>query len=244
MKLPTKFLLCAGILAVTSAPSWAVTATCGDNVAFSTYLTAGFTCAIGDKTFSNFSYTASGTNPIAASAITVDTIGPTGTGASFVAGTGNLTGLPATDIGLEFFAPWSVGIGQSSDSFIGFTVTINGGPQLIDDASLVQGGSGFTLGGIAQVTENINGTIQLITVDQNGQLVLGDTKSFSPTGTAVVTKDLSVNGNNGSAAISQLVDVFSQTTVPIPGALPLFATGLVGLWGLRRKRSKQSAVAT
>src|SRR5215813_7866751 len=100
---------------------------------------------------------------------------------------------------------------SSGPPLIGFTVTINGGPLLIEDASLVQGGTGFTLNGIAQVTENINGTIQLITVDQNGQLILSASKTFTPTGTVNVTKDISVTGNLGSAAISQVVDVFSQT---------------------------------
>ena len=33
----------------------------------------------------------------------------------------------------------------------------------------------------------------------------------------------------------------SLNAVPLPGALPLFATGLIGLWALRRKRKGQPA---
>ena len=141
MKVLTKSLFCVGALALTSAPSTVWANVCGDGVPFSLWANnASFSCNIGDKLFSNFTYTASGTNPLPASSITVDTIGPSGTGASFVAGTGNLAGLPASDIGLEFTAPWTVTAGQSSDSLIGFTVsTIPAGAALIEDASLVQG---------------------------------------------------------------------------------------------------------
>ena len=50
-------------------------------------------------------------------------------------------------------------------------------------------------------------------------------------------------GSAGIATASILTNGFSLTATPIPGALPLFATGLVGFWGLRKKRSKQSAAA-
>lgn len=247
MKVLTKFLLSMAALAVTSAPSWA--ATCGDGVALSTYLGAGFSCTIGDKTFSNFTYTFSPGAPVGVPAanVTVDTIGP-GADASF---TSQSFGLPAGLIGLEFSAGWSAGSGQNIDSLIGFTLSVTGGgPAQIEDAALVQGGSGITGDGIGTVAENacgpapcVPGTINLNTVDSSTTVALSKSVTFTPTGSIQVSKDINVKGNDGTASISQVIDAFSQTVVPIPGALPLFATGLVGLWGLRRRRSKQSAVA-
>ena len=69
--------------------------------------------------------------------------------------------------------------------------------------------------------------------------------TFAPQGTIVAFKDLGENtGVEGSAFSSEIIDTFSTSAIPIPGALPLFATGLVGVWGLvvRRKRSKQRSM--
>jgi hypothetical protein len=246
MKVLTKFLLCVGALALTYAPStgWAAGA-CVDGGTLASYIALGSTgCTIGDKTFSSFTYSGAATGTavaIPSSGINVDTIGPSG------------QSLFGPNIGLEFVAAWFAGALSSQDSNIHFNVQVTGGgPMQIEDIGVAQGGSNFTGTGVAQVVLNAcapatcvpSGAINTFTIDTAGQIMLTNETFFSPDGSLSVIKDISVLGQTaGSASISNVDDTFSQTAVPIPGALPLFATGLVGLWGLRRKRSKQSAVA-
>jgi hypothetical protein len=76
---------------------------------------------------------------------------------------------------------------------------------------------------------------------------LGDTL-FNAIGTSVAGA-LAPSGNNYS--VTHLYTIFAPTTgsalstitlaTPLPGALPLFATGLLGLWALRRKRKAEPA---
>jgi hypothetical protein len=59
---------------------------------------------------------------------------------------------------------------------------------------------------------------------------------FTPTGTISVTKDINVIGSNGTASITNVVDVFSQTTVPEPRTVSLFLSlGLFAGIVLRKK---------
>ena len=99
----------------------------------SAYLASGFTCQVGDKIFSNFTYTDTSTGALA--------IGP---GAVSVETLGSTTGMdPAqvsnATIGLQFSAGWTALAGQEADSAIGFTVTVvNGSNMLIEDTGLAQ----------------------------------------------------------------------------------------------------------
>jgi len=104
-------LIAFGFTAVSTAFA---TPACPDGGSMTAFLAPSYNCQIGDKLFSNFFYTASGTNQVAASGVTVDTVGPVGTGAS----------IPFADIGLQFNAPWSVSAGQTTDAAIRFTVTV------------------------------------------------------------------------------------------------------------------------
>ena len=218
--------------------AWAVPSSCVDGGTYASYMAtnAAGGCFVGDKTFSNFNYTSSGTNATAipASGVTVNTIGPAGSGAT----------LLGPDIGLQFNAPWSVGAGQALDSLITFDVAVTSGAALIHDAGLVQGGTSFSGNGLGQVAENAcgpapctpSGAINLFTIDSAGQVKLTDLTVFSPTGSLSVVKDISVNGNSGSASISLVNDTFSQ--IPEPASLTLLGSALIGLGWLGRCRSK------
>jgi hypothetical protein len=222
-------LLAAAGVGLLGMPSGASAATCPDGGNLGAFLGAGFTCSIGDKTFSNFAYLSSaqnGATQIMPAGITVDTIGPTGSGASIL----------GPDIGFKFSANWAAGSTQTSDSDIGFTISTTSGAALIKDASLVQSASGFTGTGNAGITETLGLAKTLTTVNTAGTTILTDQTTFTPTGSLNVEKDIGVSGGtSGTASISAIQDTFSQV-VPLPATLVLFGTGLAGLGLIRRRR--------
>lgn len=225
--------ICFLLLAAVMAPS-ASAAVCPLSTALTTYTASGFSCTVGDKLFSNFSYTPSGTNQIAASAITVDTLGP-----------GADADIFSTDIGLQFAAPWQVFQGQTMDSLIVFEVSVVAGtPMLIEDASIVQSNSG--VGGTGSITVNeglcapapCTPVGSLSTVDGPGVTKLTDHVTFAPTGSVMASKDIGLNGGNtaGSfASVSAIQDTFSQTPVPEPVSILLFGTCLLAVAPVLRR---------
>ena len=228
-------LACAITLSLFTAAASPLTP-CPDGATLATYIATygGNTgCQIGDKIFSNFVYTGpsgTGTAPTSGG-ITVNTVD----------GTNNI--FPG-DIGLSFNGTWDATAGQTADGNIAFDVTVaGGGPQEIEDAGIVQSG-GVTGNGQAKVTENgCSGAVYPCTATwgvvtlQSGQTdnFANDT-IFTPTGTISVTKDINVIGSNGTASITNVVDVFSQTTVPEPRTVSLFLSlGLFAGIVLRKK---------
>jgi hypothetical protein len=220
----------------------------------SSYLASGFTCQVGDKIFSNFEYTDSSTGgaiAIGASGVTVETIGPSGSGAE----------VGGANIGLQFNASWSAGPQQSTDADISFAVTVvSGSNMLITDTGLAQT-SGVTAGNgsVAKVTEDAcapaiqNGypcspSFQAaLTFDKGSadQQLTTDPALATPTGSIFVSKDITVIdsdalGTAGSTAgLSLVSDTFSQTAaVPEPATMLLVGGVLCGIAVLRRRSVK------
>lgn len=205
-----------------------------------TYIGLGSTgCTVGNDTFFNFQLVndgaTGGATVVTAADITVEGEGPAGTlGAS-----GPNTFLP-NDIGVDFdTALWSVTAGQSQDDDIAFDVSVGTGVVDITDAGVDQI-STITPNGSATVTEKgCSGIVfpctQTWGVASSDAAFVSDT-IFSATGTLSVEKDIALIGNNGSATLSNVADVFSTSEVPEPRALSfLLGLGLVAGFVLRKK---------
>jgi hypothetical protein len=231
-------LLTIAGLAATAMTAFA-TPVCPDGGSLSTFLASGYSCQIGDKIFSNFTYVSSafgGALAVPAAGVTVDTLGPAGTGASIF----------NNDIGLQFNAGWNALAGQTTDSDIGFTVKVVGGAISIEDFGLAQV-SGVLPNGSASVVENGCGPapctpseLAVMTFDYGGNNTqrVADTM-FSPLGSVTVSKDISVTGGTtGSAHLSLVSDTFSQ--IPEPMSMGLIGGGLA-LLGVARLRRRSKA---
>jgi hypothetical protein len=222
------------LLVVLTSAVYAFGSAC-PTTSYNVYNTAGFSCGIDDKTFFNFSYSTAGTTPMPSSSITVNPI------------------TTFHNPGFLFNAPWGVTSGQTQDSLVGFTVTVNPGGALITDLSLSMFGAGFVGTGVVSVAETYclgdtfsdgcaHGTPgSLLTILDSSTSKLFDHASFAGVTEIDVMKDIELlGGTDGSAALlSGVENQFSETsTTPEPGSLVLFGSGIVCLAGaLRRKLS-------
>lgn len=231
------------LLAALAAPQAWATSTCPNGQTLTAFLGSGFACQIGDKIFSGFTYISSaqgGALAITSDGVTVDTLGPSGSGA----------GVSNNTIGLEFNAAWSAAAGQTTDADIGFIVTVvNGSGMFITDTGVAQT-SGVSPNGSASVAEDscgpapcTPGVNAVLTFDNGGPSSqrVNDTM-FSPVGSLQVSKDISsTGGTNGFASITLVSDTFSQSAVPEPATVLLSGLPLLGLCGLvMRRRAKQA----
>jgi hypothetical protein len=223
-------------LAATAMTAFA-TPVCSNNVADNgaTYFGGGYSCEVGNLLFSNFSYTAAGTNPISANQITVDIVN-------------------GSTIGLSFHAPWSAGSNATSDGTIDFEVSVVGGGSLIEDFGLAQT-SGVGPTGTASVIERgcgpaytadcesaTGGPIHVITFETGTADQAEADTSFTPSYSSVlVEKDIAVTGNCDFAGISVVEDTFSQLSqCPEPMSLGFIGGGLALLGVVRLRRRAQA----
>jgi hypothetical protein len=184
-------------------------------------------CSVDGLTFSNINVSASG--------VTLGNIIPY---------------LSAPEFGLTVQIVGNVAGGTSASGDVLWSYNVSG--NFINDAFLQAiGGTGVPPGnGSFAATESLtsgNTLIASLTCSGLGSAVCTDAKTFANIATLTANKDLTIAGGSITGTfenVSALTNAFS--TVPIPGALPLFATGIVGLWAVGRKRKKQkleSAIA-
>jgi len=254
-------ILTATLLAVAVVQAWATpTVPCStSDMNLGTILsTPSFSCEVGDKIFSNFTYTSSSSGAIAlpSSAVTVDTLGPlTGT---------DPADLLSSNIGLQFSAGWTASsvcsnsagcTGAETDSLIGFTVTVVGGSNMvITDLGLTQTSAVTGTGSLAQVDENAcgpasctPGTLSVHTFDNgsnSGTLRIADTIINPGLGSVQVQQDINVLAGatwSANAGLSAVTDTFSQSPsgVPEPATMLLVGGALCGLAAIRRRSAKR-----
>ncbi len=191
-------------------------------VLMSTLDLPGGSITCGDKVFTNFSYLATGDMP-------------TASGVNVVCAPPNF----GADIGLEFQGGFlDLPGGGSSDALIRYTITATGG-FLIEDA-LISGNPSVVGGtGSMVVTDTLSigpPTLNIFDIVP-GSTQLTDSRNFTPVGSINVTKDILGSAGTGTATLSVVDQVYSQTT-PEPASLLLVAGALLGMGVVRRRGSK------
>ena len=177
MRVLTKFLLCAGALALTSAPLPASANPCG-NTTYNNWLVSGFPCTIGDQTYSDFSF---GSATVTANQISV---GPD-------------PSAPAHSFGLVFSSSALSVLGAGTvDVTLDYTVT---SPTVnLDDAFLTIAGV-VTGNGSATVGETVTTPAGPFTLQVGLPSPATDHITFPPTAGLSVLKDalvISLTGND------------------------------------------------
>jgi len=185
-------------------------------------------CTIGDLTFSGFSLLSS-----------------QGLGGGLAPQSDDITVSPFSsggETGLIFTSLWLAGTGQLVDSSITYTVaTSNPGGITDADLRIVGGAAG---NGVASAAEtSFAPPLSLFTEFGPGPggtetVIPEDSTTFAPVGSLTLTKDIGVSGGTvaGGAHISDVYNLFSETsTVPEPSLL-ILCTGLLGLVPVARRK--------
>jgi hypothetical protein len=181
---------------------------------------AGFSCTVGDKTFSNFSYSPDGFTTVPASSV--------GVGPSV---------LTTAGPGLQFNANWQNTGTTALDAAIGFTVTAPATTPITDFHLLLQG----VLGSVLDVATLSNAALPggSVTLSSNNNVEQAISFANTPVTSLLVTDDIGVNPGG---SVSILDKQFSQVPGPIVGAgLPGLVMACGGLLGLARRRRRRTA---
>jgi len=188
------------------------------------YDASGFSCTIGDLTFSDFSYTSSGTIAIPEGAVTVTPESMAG------------------ETGFRFNAPWfALPDGSLLDSFIGYTATCVG--CQIDDWVLSILGANAPGNSAVNVTESANELSTSLSAGSFGGVTTSmDSGTFPPVGSLTVGKDILIYGGTDVpggklAQVSSVTNLFSTTTSMVPEpSLVLLCGGLLAFVPIARRK--------
>ncbi len=209
--------------------AWASTCMSGT---LAVYDASGFTCSLGDLTFSDFAYIPASSG---------GAVAPTDAGVTVTPITTGPTGF-TTDTGLLFTAAWLASSGQTVDSSISYDVSTSNPGGITDLAEVIVGGA---LGdGAASVAETgaippAAPSILLDTAFSSGFNSPSDEVTFPPAESLSLTKDIAlVGGTAGSAHVSDVYNLFSEgtmTTTPEP-SLVILCAGFLGLVPIARRK--------
>jgi len=180
----------------------------------SVYDTLGFSCTIGDKTFSNFTYTSAGADPRRDSWLTVEVV------------------AKGSEQGLLFQSNWQEPPGHISTAEIGYTVTEVG--TRLGDAVL-----GITASGHADPTvkETVGGASLLVFYDGSTNpptFKMTDFATFPASSSVNVSDALSIGGVGGSVRLTSVFNGFSD--IPEPATLTLFGSGILAIATMVRRK--------
>jgi hypothetical protein len=176
------------------------------------WLVSGFSCTVGNETFSNFSYSPDGFTNVPASSV--------GVGPSV---------LTTAGPGLQFNALWANTGTTNLDAAIGFTVTAPATSPITDFHLLLNG----VVGNVLDTATLSNGMI--LSSSDNLEHAI----SFAPVTTLLVTDDIGVFPGGSVSIVDKQ---FSQVPGPIVGAgLPGLVAACGGLLALARRRRRQCA---
>lgn len=222
------------VLAIVIACSLASFADSCPVTTYDQYLGAGFSCTIGDTTWSSFAYTGTSNPP------------------GFQVPAGSIGVVPQTvgNPGLQFNADWmvssSTGVSEQNSLFE-FNVNSN---TPMTELTLAIGGASFIGTGEIIVAETAclgallptctGGQLTTLTVfDDAAGAQLVDTAKFAGVNEISVSEDLTAAaGINGEATVSSLLNNVSEgsSPTPEPGTLGMLSLGGVVLFGFARRK--------